>query len=70
MKILFQNERFELEFASGDGFWKDLASAKAAEFKWDGDAKTWWTQDPHVVTRLKGSGATATPEVVVPSVAS
>jgi len=64
MKISHSGERFELAFRGGADFYVDLAAAKAAGFAWDRESKTWWTVDPAVALRLKGSGATATMEAV------
>ena len=64
MKISHNGTRFELAFRAGPDFYVDLAAAKAAGFTWDRDLKMWWTHDAAVVCRLKGTGATASPEVL------
>lgn len=64
MKITHNGARFELTFRNGPDFYADLAAAKGAGFTWERDTRTWWTTDAAVVGRLRGTGATATPEVM------
>ena len=63
MQITYTGERFELTFRSGNDFFVDLNAAKNSGFKFEVEARKWWTKDAALASRLVGNpDTTATPE--------